>query len=51
MKVGKLMLRMSDGSIRHFKSESKRDNFERVAIAVKHGFNPKYKHKSKGGKR
>ena len=40
MKIGKTALRMSDGSIRHFKSEKARDNFERVAQAHKHGWRP-----------
>ena len=40
MKVGKKSLKMSDGSIRKFKSAKKRDNFEKVARAVKHGFKP-----------
>jgi hypothetical protein len=34
---------MSSGEVRHFKSEKKRDNFERIAKAVKHGFKPKKK--------
>lgn len=38
MKIGKTGLKMSDGSIRHFKSQKARDNFERVAQAVKHGW-------------
>ncbi len=33
-------LKMSDGSVRKFKSSKKRENFERVAEAVKHGFKP-----------
>jgi hypothetical protein len=33
-------LKMSDGSVRHFKSAKKRANFERVAQAVKHGWKP-----------
>jgi len=40
MKIGKNKLRMSDGSIRTFKSEKARDDFERVARAVKHGWTP-----------
>lgn len=43
MKVGKKKLKMSDGSTRTFKSEKKRDNFEKVARAYKHGWNPKKK--------
>lgn len=41
MKVGKKSLKMSSGEIRHFKSEKKRDNFERVAQAYKYGWRPK----------
>ncbi len=44
MKVGKKELRMSSGELRHFGSEQKRDNFERVAEAVKHGWEPNKKH-------
>jgi len=40
MKIGKKCLRMSDGSIRCFKSKAKRDNFERVARAYRHGWRP-----------
>jgi len=40
MKIGNNKLKMSDGSIRTFKSKKARDNFERVAQAVKHGFKP-----------
>lgn len=39
-KVGKTGLRMSSGKLRNFKSERKRDEYERVAKAVKHGFKP-----------
>lgn len=31
---------MSSGEVRTFGSEKKRDNFEKVARAVKHGFKP-----------
>lgn len=41
MKIGKRKLRMSDGTIRTFRSERARDNFERVAQAIKHGWRPK----------
>lgn len=41
MKIGKKSLRMSNGTIRHFGSQRKRDNFERVARAYKHGWRPK----------
>lgn len=40
MKIGTRKLKMSDGSIRTFKSTKARDNFERVAQAVKHGWKP-----------
>lgn len=40
MKVGNNSLKMSSGEVRHFGSKTKRDNFERVAQAVKHGFKP-----------
>lgn len=40
MKVGKDKLKMSSGEVRKFKSETARDNFERVAQAVKHGWKP-----------
>ncbi len=41
MKIGKTKLKMSDGSIRTFKSEAARDRFEKVAQAVKHGWKGK----------
>ena len=41
MKVGKNKLKMSDGSVRTFKSQAARDRFEKVAQAVKHGWKPK----------
>lgn len=40
MRIGKDKLKMSSGEVRKFGSESKRDNFERVAEAVKHGWKP-----------
>lgn len=40
MKIGRNKLKMSSGEIRSFKSQKARDNFERVAEAVKHGFVP-----------
>lgn len=43
MKIGTNKLKMTDGSVRKFKSESARDKFERVAEAVKHGFKPTHK--------
>lgn len=49
MKVGEKSLKMSDGTIRHFASKEKRDNFERVARAYKHGWaGPKNHPKKKG---
>lgn len=47
MKIGKDKLKMSDGSVKTFKSQKARDDFERVAEAVKHGWKPTGK---KGGK-
>lgn len=41
MKIGKTKLRMSSGEVRKFKSEKARNNFERVAMAYKHGWRPK----------
>jgi hypothetical protein len=46
MKIGKDKLKMSSGEVRKFKSEKARDNFEKVAQAVKHGWKP-----TKGGKK
>lgn len=43
MKIGKTKLKMSSGEVKHFKSQKKRDNFERVAQAYKHGWKPKKK--------
>ncbi|OQC28545.1 MAG: hypothetical protein BWX71_00765 [Deltaproteobacteria bacterium ADurb.Bin072] len=40
MKIGNNRLRMTDGEIRKFKSKKKRDNFERFAQALKHGWKP-----------
>jgi len=40
MKTCKVKLNMSDGSVRKFKSEAKRDAFKRVALAIKHGWKP-----------
>ena len=40
MKIGKRKLKMSSGKIRTFKSQKKRDDFERVAQAIKHGWKP-----------
>lgn len=45
-KVGRKGLKMSSGKVKHFASEKKRDNFERVAQAVKHGWK-----KPKNGKK
>jgi hypothetical protein len=43
MKVGKKGLRMSSGKVFHFKSTRRRNNFEKVAQAFKHGWKPKKK--------
>ena len=43
MRVGKLKLKMSDGSIHEFKSAKALSKFERVAKMVKH--NPEFKEK------
>ena len=43
MKIGKKSLKMSDRTIRHFKSQKARDDFERVAQAIKHS--PKFRKK------
>lgn len=40
MKIGEKKLKMSSGEIRTFGSKKKRENFERVAQAVKHGWVP-----------
>jgi hypothetical protein len=40
MKIGSNKLKMSSGEVRTFKSEEARNNFERVAQAVKHGWKP-----------
>jgi hypothetical protein len=45
MEIGKNKLRMSSGEIRTFRSKEARNNFERVAQAVKHGFIPNKKKK------
>jgi len=43
MKIGKTKLKMSNGTVRKFKSQKARDNFERVARAYKHGWRPSNK--------
>lgn len=40
MKMSGNRLKMSSGKIRKFKSAKARESFERVAMAVKHGFKP-----------
>jgi len=40
-KIGKLKLKLRSGKIIKFKSEKSRDNYERVANAVRHGWKPK----------
>lgn len=47
MKIGKKKLKMSSGEIRTFRSEAARDNFERIAQAVKHGWKPTGKKKKR----
>lgn len=43
MKIGRNKLKMSSGEVRTFGSEKKRNNFERVAQAYKHGWKPNRK--------
>jgi hypothetical protein len=43
MKIGQTKLRMSNGSIREFKSAAARAAFERFAQALKHGWKPSKK--------
>ena len=43
MKIGKTKLKMSNGTVRKFKSQKARNNFERVARAYKHGWRPSNK--------
>ena len=45
MKIGTNKLKMSNGKIRTFKSKKARDNFEKGAQAVKHGWKPTGKKK------
>lgn len=45
MKIGKTKLKMSSGEVRKFRSEEARNDFERVAQAVKHGWKPTGKKK------
>lgn len=49
MKIGKKKLRKYSGKIVTFKSEKKRDNYERVANAIKH--NPAFARKLKRSKK
>lgn len=46
MKIGKDKLKMSNGTVRSFKSQQARDNFEKVATAYSHGWQG-----PKGGKK
>jgi hypothetical protein len=39
---------MSSGEIRHFRSPEARDRFERVAMAIKHGWRPTWRRRRKG---
>ena len=43
MKIGSTGLKMSDGTLKNFASAQKRNSFERVAQAVKHGWKPEKK--------
>lgn len=45
MKIGKRSLKMSNGTVRKFRSEKARNSYERVAQAVKHGWKPTRKKK------
>ena len=47
MKIGKKKLKMSSGEVKEFASEKKRDNFDCVAQAYKHGWKPTEKGKRK----
>ena len=40
-KIGAKGLKLSSGKVIHFKSAKKRANFERVAMAYKHGWKPR----------
>lgn len=40
MKIDKTGLRLSSGKTVHFKSQTARSNWEKVAQAVKHGWRP-----------
>ena len=40
MKIGKKTLKLSSGKKVHFKSEEKREKYEKVAKAIKHGWKP-----------
>lgn len=51
IKIGTNKLKMSSGEIRKFASEKKRDNFERVAEAYKHGWRPTNRNAERGRKR
>lgn len=48
MKIGRNKLKMSSGEVRKFKSGEARDNFERVAEAVKHGWKPTGRESDRG---
>jgi len=43
MRIGKKSLRLRSGKVITFKSKKKRENYERVARAAKHGFKLKGK--------
>lgn len=44
-KIGKTKLKMSSGEVRSFKSEKARNDYERIAQAIKHGCKPTNKKK------
>lgn len=50
MKLSGNRLKMSSGEIRKFSSSEKRNNFERVAQAYKHGWRPTGNNKNVLGK-
>lgn len=51
MKIGKKKLKMSSGKVKTFKSEKARNDYERVAKAVKHGWKPTKKSRKGGDKK
>lgn len=45
MKIGKKKIKTHSGKIIKFKSKKKRDNWERIARAIRHGWKPRKKKK------